>query len=433
MKLTKKQTEYYDKIFAHNGKVRTTNGYEEFAYFGGFGSGKSFIVMLATYQICLMYPSTPWLYVRETYPELNDSVIPQFNALFNYNGYEYFKAEREARFSNGSVISFRAFDRDTKILSNEYAGASFCQAEDIPEELFLQTLGRLRHRRSGLPKNIRLIEGNPSNTWVKRRYKDEKPIDVWVTETTTYDNPYLPKEYVETLIKNYPDNWVNRYVYGEWENFDEMVFPEFKEKQIVIMPILQMPKHFKKAVGGDYGYRNPSAWIWGAIDYDGNIIVNDEWYQKEMTPDEIAKAYMKHGRLAAPYDYSTKRPDRDGKSVWTELEKNGVLLIPSNKDEMKNITTINMLMKQGRLKITSNCVNLIKELKGYKWKKMKLGEEKNFPEQTIDKDNHAIDAMCYLVNYLEDLKSSDPTRQRPENMIRHYVEKYDTISIDHLG
>ena len=91
IKLTLKQTEYYDSLFDSKGKVNQ-NQYNEFSYFGGFGSGKSLIVMLCTYQICLMYPNTPWLYVRETYPELKDSVIPQFNELFQKQGYEYFQS-----------------------------------------------------------------------------------------------------------------------------------------------------------------------------------------------------------------------------------------------------------------------------------------------------------------------------------------------------
>ena len=128
-----------------------------------------------------------------------------------------------------------------------------------------------------------------------------------------------------------------------------------------------------------------------------SYIIFDEFYESECLPERIAQENKRYGTHTTVMDFAIKRPDRDGKSLWDTLIKLGMRLIESNKDEMNNIVTVNSLFKQKRLFICSNCVNLIWELKNYKFKEAKMGAEKNLDETPIDKDNHAIDALLYLI------------------------------------
>jgi hypothetical protein len=110
-------------------------------------------------------------------------------------------------------------------------------------------------------------------------------------------------------------------------------------------------------------------------------------------------------------DYSTKAKQRDGRSVWDELVTQGLWLTESNKDEFSNIVLVNTLFKLNRLRITKNCVGLLKELRNYKWKRVKLGEDKNHQETPVDKDNHFIDAMLYLISDLEGRETESPQKR----------------------
>ena len=425
IELHEKQSLFFSQIFDENSRVRTDNDYYEFLFVGGFGSGKSMITMLCTFLIVAMNPGIPWLFARQTYQEMRDSVIPQFLELFPEKqcGYKHKKEAKEFHFNNGSYIHFRAFDKDEKILSNQYAGVTLCQVEQIEYALFLQIHGRLRHGKSELGKNILLMEGNPSAGWVKNRYKSGKvPKNAFMVEATTFDNPFLPKGYVERLIEIYPESWIRRYVYGEWSNLDEMVFDEFREEFHVIPPFTVIPS-YKSVIGGDYGFVNPSAFIWMCRDYDGRIIIYDEFYAPGQSIEDLVLANRKHGKLPTVFDYSTKRPDRDGKSVWSDLEGNGIWLIESNKDETRNIVSVNSLFKQNKLFITSNCVNLIREIQEYKWKPEKIGDSRNRAETPIDKNNHAIDAMLYGIAYMEDVVSKDPSVMPYEKTL-----EYATVS-----
>lgn len=423
--LTPKQTRFYESVFNENGFIRTDNVFNEFASFGGFGSAKSFIVMLATLNICLRYPRTHWLYARASYPQLEDSVIRQFRELFPGDDFQYIyrSQKREIHFKNGSLIMFRAFDVDTKILSNQYHGASLCQAEEVIHAFYLQLWGRLRLHSNGIPKNIMLLEGNPGQGWCKERYIDNPlPTNVFFMQSTSYDNPYLPAGYIEKMKEAYPDAWFRRYVLGNWENLDEMVFNEFVDSIHVIDPI-EIPDSFEKAAGMDYGYKNPSAIVFGAVDYDGDVIIYDEFYEAQKTPDELAQAANRHGRQLVVIDPSTKTPDRDGKDVFQELAIRGIRLRVANKHKLRNISTTNMLLKQKRLFVSRACVNLIKEIKSYKWQRMKLGEEeiKDHKEEVVKKDDHAVDALMYLLAYLVDMQSIEPTPIKPEHTLRFHT------------
>lgn len=423
--LTEKQTLFYDALFDDKLKIREDVGYDEFYAFGGFGSGKSRVVASAANLICLNYPGSHGVYIRNTFPELRDSVIPQYlehNPMNEFH-YDYNKSDREISYPGGTRLDFRAFDKDTKILSNEYDFMLFCQLEEIPEELYLASIGRCRRRSGGLPRNITLGEGNPGSGWVKRKMKDNPlPPNVFFVEMNTRDNSEnLPIGYEKKLRDNYPDFWVARYVDGEWNSIDEMVFSEFREQRHVVDPINpQYIKHLKQRGGFDYAWRTNSAMNWAFVDFDGNIIIYDEWFMPGATKDVILKEGKRHNyqdnqtgrinKIMFVADYSIKRPDRDGRSLWNDLTTgvDSMNLVEANKDELNNIQLTNMLFKQDRLKITRNCVNTIKEVSNWKWSKVKLGADKDAKDEPVNKDNHHCDNINYIVSNLEGTATVNP-------------------------
>ena len=223
--------------------------------------------------------------------------------------------------------------------------------------------------------------------------------------TANLDN--LPADYLETLKSQYSERDFKRWAMGDWQNLYGLVFSEFNENIHVIPPIKfsDIGSGEKIMIGGDYGWRNPSAFLWGVKTYDDDIIIFDEFYKTECLPEELARENLRYGSFTTVMDFAIKRPDRDGKSLWDTLIKLGLRLQESNKDEMNNIVTVNSLFKQRRLMICFNCVNLIWELKNYKFKEPKLASEHNLDETPVDKDNHAIDALLYLIQAILTRKS----------------------------
>jgi PBSX family phage terminase large subunit len=435
------QHAYFNAMF--NDDLTLKQAFGEFIYFGGFRSGKSFSQQLAAWLICVKHKNTRCLFIRDTYDQLKDSVIKQFVDDFERFG-QFRLVDREARFGNGSVIKFRTFEKDTNILSTEYDMICVCQMEDIQEELFLQLLGRLSGTRLGRP--ILLGEGNPAPNYVKRRYKDQSR-DVLLSKEIfcipdgrTMDNKKnIASGYIERLKENYPEWWFRRYVESEWDNYSDLVFSELKD-DIVIDPINpdDIAKSWRKAQGLDYGFIHPTAIIWGYKDYDGNIFLWDEFYESKKLPEEIGNAAKRHlsyetSLIAADYSIKgikTATAHRPEKSLWDDFVDMGLRMTESNKDEYRNILSVNQLMKQKRIKISRNCANLLNEIKNYKWKQAKLGGA-NVAETPVDKENDAIDAMLYLVNHLQDgvdAKDKDEEKAIRESLAYHVTHRKRDIN-----
>lgn len=427
----KKQKDYFSSIFDNDLKLR--GNYDEFSYFGAFRSGKSFSQQLAVFLICLAYPKTKAVFIRDTYDQLKDSVIKQFLDEFEYLGaFDYKISERVAVFKNGSELRFRTFERDTNILSAEYDLIAVCQAEDIPKELFLQLVGRASGRVLGR-KGIILTEGNPGSGWTKERYKDQsKEVlsskRIYFTEGQTSDNPHVTKEYIQSLIDNYPKFWLDRYLYGLWDNREELIYSEFNETEHIaeIIDPAIIPDTFNRRNGFDWGWVNPCANLWGFVDYDGRLTIYDEFYQNKTLPADVARECNKHGKFVTVADHAMKglklpTKDDENRTVWSECESAGMLLVPCNKEELSNIILVNTLLKTDRLRITRNCVNLLREIKNWKWKRLKLGADKNMPEEPVDKDNHACDALNYLCADLYGTKSLETKKQKAyENSLTYH-------------
>lgn len=431
--LNEKQSQFWRALFDETGQKLAENDFTEYANWGGYGSGKSLSVMLAVHTICANYPGTVCVYIRETYDQLDDTVISDFNKVFQERGYRYLKQPKKAVFPNGSEIRFRAFDKPGKILGGNIDLIVVSQAEQIPQELFIELFGR-RRGAGTLHKKLLITEGNPAEGWAKERYYDNPlPQRCFYVHSTTYDNAVALDQINPTYILDMEQNMSvaerKRKMLGEWGNYEEAVFSEFSYEIHVRDPFI-IPESYKRAIGGDYGWKNPSAFVYGAVDYDGNVIIYDEFYASEQTTDQLADAALRYGRQVIIYDHATKRPDRDGKSVWTDLESKGLFLLPSNKDELRNISNVNTRFKKSQLFITRNCVNLIREIKRYKWKKVRLGDQKNHLETPVDKDNHAIDALLYLTAYIEDLRSQDPKIPRYEDSLEYMTRQKKVNLLD---
>tara|TARA_A100001515_G_scaffold144747_1_gene149857 strand:+ start:849 stop:2159 length:1311 start_codon:yes stop_codon:yes gene_type:complete len=401
IKLNDKQSQVFRAIFDENMKIKPDCP-TEVAYFGAFRCGKSLVMMMVAYYICRQYPNTNWLFCRGTYPELKDSVIPQFIELFPPDdyGYEYKQSDRVAKFDNNSVINFRAFDRDTKILSNEYSGATLCQAEEIPEPLFLMILGRLSG--SSLPKPLLFCEGNPADTWAKERYIENKPDHVLFIEGTTFDNAdNLPKNYIENLKLNYPADYIDRYLYGGWNRTSDRVYTAIADHHLI--PRLKLEKHWYKCIGLDHGTINDTSLVWLCKSEYGSVYVYDEWHQKQASINDIVQAAKRYGNIPIIADYSMKTPDRDYGSWWNDLKARGLRLIEARKDKKANILLVNQMFHQNELYMFDSVKYVWDQHKKYRYKPVGLNEKENRSEDVIKKDDHSVDALQYAIRHLQDI------------------------------
>jgi PBSX family phage terminase large subunit len=249
---------------------------------GGFGSGKTYAGCLRALLLS-QYPGNRGLIGRLTYPELRDTTRKTFFEVCppeyydEAQGGQWKPSENYLRLVNGSEIIFRHLDNvsEKELLSLNLGWFFIDQAEEVGGKVFQILQSRLR--LNTVPNRYGFVVCNPEpGTWIDDTFR--KPIlenkpnpDHHFIESASYDNPYLPAEYVATLRATYPEDMVKRYIEGRWDVFENQIYSEFEYKVHCINPF-EIPKTWERIVSLDHGMVNPTAVLWSAIDYDGKCV-----------------------------------------------------------------------------------------------------------------------------------------------------------------
>ena len=397
-------------------------------YSGGFGNGKTTAGCLRS-LILSGFPGNFGLIGRMTYPELRDTTRKAFFELCPPEYYDPEKggvwktSENYLRLTNGSEIIFRHLDQisEQELRSLNLGWFYIDQAEEIGEKVFMILQSRLRLPR--VPNRFGFITCNPEpGSWIHKRFKkplDEGtlPEDFDMIEASTYENKdNLPQDYIPSLIANFPEEMRKRYVDGLWEYFEGQIYPEFDRRVHVLSPF-EIPKEWEHLISIDHGMVNPTAVLWGAIDYDSNIFIYDEYYQPGIVSQHARTILEKTGDqeismwLIDPSTVARTR-EKDGMpwSVMEEYEDYGIYAIPANNERLAGINRVKEFLKidpkrrhpktgevgSPRLFIFSNCVNLLTEIPMYQWKKLRSLTDRNAPEIPRDYMDHA----CFVADTL---------------------------------
>ena len=432
VKLNKNQMTLFNALFMNEGgklKLKEDSP-REIAFFGGFRCGKSFVCSFSLFLICISYPGTKAIVIRQFLGELKDSSIVQFLDDFEHTGqFVWKKSDKNVVFHNGSQISFRSFsDDESKIKSSAYSVSLFVQAEEVDYALFNQTLGRLSSTL--LPKPLLLVEGNPSESWCKDRYAEPSKAEleskgILFIEGTTYDNESnISKDYIQTLLDNYPQDYIDKYVFGKWNKTSERVYTAMADHHKC--KALKIHSHYYKCIGFDHGVKNDSSLVWMAKDSEGKVYVYDSWQKKQASLNDIYQAANKYGRLPVIFDTSIKNTQARGGdnfgSIYGDLSEMGLWLIDAvKKDKQANILLVNQYFHQNNLLIFEHCEYVWKQHKRYQYKH-------NKPEEVVKKDDHSVDAVQYALRYLDKIEVRGPMdRFKAVNKgpsLRDYVHGY---------
>lgn len=374
---------------------------------GGWGCGKTKALILEMAKD-IAIPNNYILLGRLDMGELISSTMRDFLEVYEGIIVNHNKQERTIKFPNGTIVYYTNLDasRDAvkKIQSLNLGAVVLDQLEEIDESVYIALVGRLRRQQT---RRCIYSAMNPNgHDWIYNRFikNNEHPDERRIFITTTLENIHLPKDYVESLLKM-PEQWVKRYVYCSFDEWEGMVYEKFNEA-IHKIPKYQPSIYEQHYIVVDYGYRNPTAILWISVDFDGIARVWDEYYQsnelienlanviKDRHPEIFDKAYL----LIDPSAFYSRQ---DGKTISDEFIKYGVYFNPADNILMQGIDRVNSLFANRKLFICENCVNTLKEISNYRWKTFNKTIKRNYPEEPLKKDDHAMDCLRYFANYLE--------------------------------
>jgi len=377
---------------------------------GGFGSAKTFAGCTKGIILSALFPGNKGLVSRMTYPELRDSTRKTFfeilppSWILNWN--ETFNV---LTLKNGSEVLFRPVDDIRKQRSLNLGWFYVDQAEEASREDFLDLAGRLR-----LPvkKQFGFITINPDgHNWCWQDFFNKPKKDYYGINSTTFDNPYLPQGYIQSLIDSYPKEWVDRFIYGNHDVKSGVILSEYSDDMLVDPFII--PSHWLKGRGMDWGVDKPCTRISVAIDPEGCFYVFDCYQESGLSPDVHAEYILERdkgiGYTMTKMDSTAwsrlpgSKGDIEKTSVALQFMKAGLKMSPATRDFSGSLLTIKMLLKAGKIKFfRGRCDKLVEEIKNWKWGRPVAGKE----TPAIGED-HSIDAMRYIISALSGRQSID--------------------------
>lgn len=294
----------------------------------------------------------------------------------------------------GWVLEFKSYEQGIGGMKGASIGGYWFN-EEVPYSLVAEVQGRCREYDSPGWADFTPIE-NKDPEWATAY---ENPPNGWqFYHLNTARNFHLAPEWFENYISSIPEDMRELRTIGRFTTLMGAVYKEFRKAIHVIDPF-RIPGHWQRRRGLDFGFNNPTACLWGAYDADGTWYIYDEHYRGQtLIKDHAAAIHSRDWDSSQPW-YGPTYSDHDAQARG-EYAINGVACTPANKSIMPGIELLRSLMMVGknskpRLYIFKNCVNLIREIIGYRWPEGSSG--KNPRDIPIDKDDHACDALRYMI------------------------------------
>lgn len=297
-----------------------------------------------------------------------------------------------------------------KIRGSEVAYCAIDEATDLNKEVFEMLKSRL-----SLPYSCCDITTNPSspNHWFKDFIDSaERGVDVYCQNYTIYDNPFLPKEYVQALEAEYSGSvWFDRYILGEWTLAEGLIFPNFTEALYETDFTDKADEYYMSL---DYGTSNPFAGLlWekrGNTWYAPNELYysgRDEGVQK--TDQEYLDMMDKFIEPIKPY-LVYRGYDMWGGKIET-IKKIPVIVDPSaasfiallrqskwfrpvdaDNEVINGIRNTSTAISKGLIKVHKRCKNWQREAQSYIW------DTNSTEDKPVKEFDHLMDSMRYFVN-----------------------------------
>lgn len=145
-----------------------------------------------------------------------------------------------------------------------------------------------------------------------------------------------------------------------------VVYPLVVE-DLLIDPF-ELPAHFAKCYAFDVGW-NKNAVLFGAHDRENDTIyIYDEIYRSECEPSIMSQAIKARGEwISGVIDPAARgRSQIDGRRLIEIYRQSGLMIEPADNSVEAGILKVWEYLSTGRLKIFSNCVNLVKEMRIYR-------------------------------------------------------------------
>ena len=256
-------------------------------------------------------------------------------------------------------------------------------------------------------------------------------------EGSTYENAdNLPEDFIKGLEATYTGQMRDRFLLGKWASYEGLVYPPFNA-DVHMVDAYAMDEYINRMMqrytpswieGYDFGIAVPSCYLLSFVDPMGNILVRDGFHVGEIDVypqanliKEIRRKHKVRPDKAVRADPSIFRrgPQAEGKkavgkSVSKMFKEKAVVMERGNNAILNGIVKVGSYLKPQKfhqnpftgetiapyMYFCSELDFIEEEITEYRWKQNPYGD---FIDQPIDRNDHAMDTLKYMLGKQPDI------------------------------
>ncbi|TGZ14739.1 hypothetical protein DV517_62220 [Streptomyces sp. S816] len=419
---------------------------------GPAGTGKSLAALFRVHLAALNNPNIRCLIVRKTAVSLTSTTLVTFDkkvaadALARGIVTWFGGSAREAagyRYSNGSVIVVGGMDKPEKIMSAEYDLVFADEATELTVDDWEAIATRLRNGILSWQQQIAACNPGPPSHWLKQRCDTGEAL---MLTSRHRDNPaYMNadgaptdkgRDYFSKLDKLTGVRKA-RLRDGIWAAAEGQIYDGWDDTIHLADP-RPIPDSWTRWWTVDFGFTNPFVLQCWAEDGDGRLWLYREIYYTQRLVEDHARHILRlvrrcadccdskaddhdcHACKECKLEWAEPRPralicDHDAEDRATLERHLGLSTQAAHKSVSDGIQAVKSRLKvagdgKPRLLVMRNAlverdpaleeaskpIGTVDEITGYVWA-VKPGNAGGLKEEPLKKDDHAMDAMRYMV------------------------------------
>jgi len=218
-------------------------------------------------------------------------------------------------------------------------------------------------------------------------------------KSPSWANPHLPPEDLDEARRTISEAAFQQEYGADFTLMAGQVYKEFDESvHVYDDEVLELDPEWERYRSIDFGYENPFAALFIAVDEEERVIIYGEYYMRHRTVEKHAgwlnEEEESHGEEFPGYEYTTADPS--GASARATLLEKGIPTVAVRSDVLHGLEAVRQslrLREDGTtgLLVSSRCVQTIREFNLYSYREDRLSEE---PEK---KHDHTMDALRYFI------------------------------------
>jgi PBSX family phage terminase large subunit len=327
-----------------------------------------------------------YLILGPTYRILNQSTLRTLFAYWPKGLGTYKKQESLIELVNGGIVWIRSADKPDAV-EGLFARKAWLDEAALCTEVTYDKVCQRLVQKAGEPRGRLLMTTTPygsPNSWMNVRLIEQRRFLPWLffINFSMADNPYIDRAVYDRAKATMNESLFQRDFEGRFVQIEGLIYPEFNRDDHTCIPF-EIPAHWPKWAGLDYGWTDPTSILGIAFDPDSKkFYVYTQFYKNRQLSEKI-------GAFINGWKFSYTIWDPAAAAVMNEtMAVCKLRMIQADNSVDVGIQRITKLLKEKSLVFFDTCEDLVREMEGYCY-------DKKGSSKPAHDNSHSPDSLRY--------------------------------------